>query len=204
MAAPRRLDFVTIHRPCPASWEAMEPVPGGRHCTLCERRVHDLSALTRSEAEALLGDRSGGLCVRIVRDADGRVVTRRAGESRPPAGALARLGRRLLGAVSLLAAACGAGERTPAAAAKPGEPAAAVAPPAASADSLSEQERQLLASLGYVEDAEAVRVEETLPGGPTEEQRRLRVQLGGTPYVPEDAETPLEPRAPSERCPKDR
>lgn len=58
----------------------MRPVdPAGRvrACDQCQLQVHDLSALSRAEAEALLAAASGGrLCVRFYRRADGRVQTR--------------------------------------------------------------------------------------------------------------------------------
>jgi len=207
--ADRTLDSLTIAKPCAASWDAMEPSPGGRHCALCERPVHDLSVRTRAEAEALLRASPGRLCVRIARDADGRIVTRSAGERRASGGALARLGRRLLGAASLLAAACGTGEQSPGPGSTPGEPVATLAPPASRAtEPPSEQERrnlERLAELGYVADTEEPGAEAT-PQGPTEEQRRLFAQLGALGYVETEAEPSpgSEARAPSVRCPEDR
>jgi len=169
----------------------MEPAAGGRHCALCQRSVHDLSALTRAEAEALLAQSGGGLCVRVVRDPEGRIVTRSAGESRSPGGAPGSFGRRLFGAVSLLAAACGAGEPDREAAAHPGGALASVAPPATTqGDALSAAEneriRQQLSQLGYVADEVEGSVE-AIPAPLAEQQGRLFEQLGGTGYVVDDA-----------------
>src|SRR5437868_3988059 len=46
-----------------------------RFCSACEKNVHNLSALTRREAEGLLRASSGNLCARFIADADGGVLT---------------------------------------------------------------------------------------------------------------------------------
>lgn len=60
---PRRslvvLDSVQIAQPCSADWAAMHAVEGFayrrvRHCDSCNLRVYNLSAMPRTEAEALL------------------------------------------------------------------------------------------------------------------------------------------------------
>ncbi|MEQ1635027.1 MAG: hypothetical protein ABL997_21790, partial [Planctomycetota bacterium] len=48
-----------------------------RFCAQCRLHVHDLSAMTRDEVDALLRSPGPGrLCVRLFRRADGRVLTR--------------------------------------------------------------------------------------------------------------------------------
>ena len=83
-AAKRRslsvLDSVQIAQPCPAEWEAMHAVEGFafrrvRHCQQCDLRVYNLSAMARTEAEALLRESEGRLCVRLYRRHDGTVLT---------------------------------------------------------------------------------------------------------------------------------
>lgn len=46
-----------------------------RHCSQCSRNVYDLSALTRRQAEDLVFEEEGRLCVRFYRRADGTVLT---------------------------------------------------------------------------------------------------------------------------------
>jgi hypothetical protein len=46
-----------------------------RFCVHCKKDVYDLSALQRDEAEALLAERSGGMCARLYRRTDGTVLT---------------------------------------------------------------------------------------------------------------------------------
>jgi hypothetical protein len=69
-----RLEAFDVPKPCAVAWESMRGTAAVRECARCERQIHDLSALTRAEAEQLL---SGGerICVRLVRTANGRIVT---------------------------------------------------------------------------------------------------------------------------------
>ena len=46
-----------------------------RTCATCARQVHDLSAMTTAEAEALIFRDTGRICVRYVRGADGAILT---------------------------------------------------------------------------------------------------------------------------------
>ena len=46
-----------------------------RDCSQCRLRVYNLSAMTRPEAESLLEEKEGKLCVRFFRRADGTVIT---------------------------------------------------------------------------------------------------------------------------------
>lgn len=80
------LDVLNINEPCPADWSAMSSEGEARRfCDQCELHVHDLSAMPRVEAEALLeskasesngpGEAPARLCVRYLKDADGRILT---------------------------------------------------------------------------------------------------------------------------------
>ena len=72
----RLLEQVRIDEPCPLATTDLPRAPGGWHCPQCDKRVHDIGALTRDQAEDLLRTQAGaGLCVRITKDARG-VVTR--------------------------------------------------------------------------------------------------------------------------------
>jgi hypothetical protein len=76
MTRPRiPLEIVRIDSPCPASWEAMAGDDRRRFCEGCLKYVHDLSAMPREEAERLICESSGTLCVRMSRQTDGTVLT---------------------------------------------------------------------------------------------------------------------------------
>lgn len=71
-----KLDRVDVPQPCSKSWESMIGTARERACDACNRTVHDFSAMTTSEAERLLRERSGDrLCIRFARGADGHVIT---------------------------------------------------------------------------------------------------------------------------------
>lgn len=59
-----KIQELTIPKPCHESWDAMHGGAKERFCDSCQHEVHDLSAMTRREAEALLASDSGSLCVR--------------------------------------------------------------------------------------------------------------------------------------------
>jgi hypothetical protein len=82
------LDDVRIASPCPANWEDMAGDDRSRHCSACDRTVYDLSAMTASEAVALIREKEGRLCARLFRRSDGRVLT-----ADCPVGLRARLGQ---------------------------------------------------------------------------------------------------------------
>ncbi len=69
------LDGLTIASPCTVSWDAMKGDERARDCSQCRLRVYNLSAMTRPEAENLLAQKDGKLCVRFYRRADGTVIT---------------------------------------------------------------------------------------------------------------------------------
>jgi hypothetical protein len=46
-----------------------------RTCAICARQVHDLSAMSTAEAEALISRDTQRICVRYVRDPDGAILT---------------------------------------------------------------------------------------------------------------------------------
>jgi hypothetical protein len=77
-----------------------------RHCAQCHLNVYDLSAMTRAEAEALIEEAEGSLCVRLYRRADGTVLTADCPVGVAAARRFARRATASLGA--LVAAALGA------------------------------------------------------------------------------------------------
>ena len=73
--APMTLDVISVKMPCPASWDAMAGDERSRFCEHCGLHVHNLSQMTLDEAQRLVCERAGRLCVRFERDAAGRVLT---------------------------------------------------------------------------------------------------------------------------------
>jgi len=69
------LEQVRVASPCNASWAAMSGDDKSRYCGKCEKNVYNLSAMTREEAELLMLDKEGDLCIRLYRRADGTVIT---------------------------------------------------------------------------------------------------------------------------------
>jgi hypothetical protein len=69
------LDGVRIAAPCRADWEKMAGDERMRYCGQCSLHVYNLSGMTKREAEALVANTEGRLCVRFYRRADGTVLT---------------------------------------------------------------------------------------------------------------------------------
>lgn len=70
------LDNVHVASPCLADWERMSGDSRIRHCCECNLSVYNLSEMTRQEAEDLIRNHEGRLCVRFYRRADGTILTR--------------------------------------------------------------------------------------------------------------------------------
>ena len=94
------LDNIRIAAPCSADWAKMAGDDRVRHCGDCKKNVFNLSDLTRSEAEALIVEKQGKLCVRYYQRADGTILTKDC-----PVGVARRRKRKLIaaGAVAMLA-----------------------------------------------------------------------------------------------------
>ena len=69
------LDHVTVAAPCSADWDAMIGDERARFCGQCRLNVYNLSGMTKREAEALIVNAEGRLCVRFYRRADGTILT---------------------------------------------------------------------------------------------------------------------------------
>jgi hypothetical protein len=85
-----------------------------RHCAQCNLKVHNLSAMTGEEAEALLRSKGDGrLCIGFYRRADGTVLTQDCPVGLAKARArVRRLVGRMAAAVGLVSAAAAAGVQT--------------------------------------------------------------------------------------------
>jgi len=68
------LEQIQIASPCNADWSQMTGDERTRHCGECQKNVYNLSGMTREEAEALLIERNGDLCVRYYRRHDGTIL----------------------------------------------------------------------------------------------------------------------------------
>jgi hypothetical protein len=69
------LDDVRVAAPCPADWDRMVGDERARFCDRCSLHVYNLSGMTRREAEALVTNAEGRLCVRYYSRPDGTVLT---------------------------------------------------------------------------------------------------------------------------------
>lgn len=70
------LDRVKVASPCKADWAQMIGTERVRFCGQCNLNVYNLSSMTKMQAESLIADTEGRLCVRFYRRADGSILTR--------------------------------------------------------------------------------------------------------------------------------
>lgn len=70
------LSNVKIASPCSQDWNEMIGTERTRYCGECKLNVYNLSGMSRREAENLLMNSEGRLCVRFYRRADGSVLTK--------------------------------------------------------------------------------------------------------------------------------
>jgi hypothetical protein len=69
------LERTVIASPCSASWDDMVGDDRVRFCGSCEKNVYNIAAMVAAEAERLLVEHEGNVCVRLYRRADGTVLT---------------------------------------------------------------------------------------------------------------------------------
>lgn len=70
------LSRVRIASPCPMAWSDMEGDERKRFCQQCQLNVYNLSDMTQQDAESLLVESEGRLCVTYYQRADGTILTR--------------------------------------------------------------------------------------------------------------------------------
>src|SRR5262245_18535458 len=68
------LDNLRVASPCTADWDQMTGDDRSRHCADCKKDVFNISGMTRDEAEELLIERAGNLCVRYYERHDGTIL----------------------------------------------------------------------------------------------------------------------------------
>ncbi|MGH9870919.1 MAG: ankyrin repeat domain-containing protein [Pyrinomonadaceae bacterium] len=89
MSSKNFLNNLTVPSPCPADWNSMRGNDQVRFCEHCSLDVHNLSVMTRSQAERLVARSNGRLCIRYLRDPAGQPLTM------PVAQKLHRISRRV-------------------------------------------------------------------------------------------------------------
>lgn len=70
------LNNIKIASPCSANWNQMIGGERSRFCGDCKLNVYNLSGMSQREAESLILQSEGRLCVRFYRRADGSVLTK--------------------------------------------------------------------------------------------------------------------------------
>src|SRR5882672_8167609 len=70
-----KLDLIQTPSPCSVGWDSMTGNDRERFCKQCNHTVHNLSAMTRKQAEAFFANANGRVCARYSRRADGSVIT---------------------------------------------------------------------------------------------------------------------------------
>lgn len=69
------LDNIRVASPCSVDWNEMIGDNRRRFCGDCKLNVYNLSGMTRGEAEDLIMNAEGRLCVKFYKRADGSIIT---------------------------------------------------------------------------------------------------------------------------------
>jgi hypothetical protein len=70
------LNNIKVASPCPANWDEMYGDNKKRYCGECKLNVYNLSGMSKDEAENLIMNSEGRLCVRFFRRQDGTILTK--------------------------------------------------------------------------------------------------------------------------------
>ncbi|HUS32942.1 MAG TPA: hypothetical protein VMZ53_30780 [Kofleriaceae bacterium] len=68
------LPNIFVASPCPADWSKMTGDERVRMCGQCNKHVFNLSQMNRSDAEELIVEKNGNLCVRYYQRKDGTIL----------------------------------------------------------------------------------------------------------------------------------
>jgi hypothetical protein len=68
------LDNIRVATPCSADWNKMTGDDRVRACADCTKNVYNLSDMTRDEAQALIVEKEGKLCIRYFQRSDGTIL----------------------------------------------------------------------------------------------------------------------------------
>ena len=77
-----------ISKPCEESWAEMQGSHRERHCSRCDKQVHNLPAMSSREIEKLVLASNGQMCARLMHRPDGSLVML---QSQPRVAAAARI-----------------------------------------------------------------------------------------------------------------
>lgn len=69
------LENIKVASPCSADWNEMIGDNRKRFCGECKLNVYNLSGMTKPEAEELISNAEGRLCVRFYKREDGTILT---------------------------------------------------------------------------------------------------------------------------------
>jgi hypothetical protein len=69
------LKNIRVASPCSSNWDEMYGNERKRFCGDCKLNVYNLSGMSRTEAENLIRNSEGRLCVRFYRRTDGSIIT---------------------------------------------------------------------------------------------------------------------------------
>lgn len=75
MAKKFLIDSIEVPAPCPKSWDAMIGENKARFCASCEKDVHNISEMTHGEVKKLLFQSKESVCIRLEKDANGKIKT---------------------------------------------------------------------------------------------------------------------------------
>ncbi|HEY5401701.1 MAG TPA: hypothetical protein VIK24_02485 [Pyrinomonadaceae bacterium] len=70
------LDDVRVAAPCSVDWDSMYGNERIRFCDQCKLNVYNLSEMTRTEAERLVSQAEGRVCIRYYQRRDGSILTK--------------------------------------------------------------------------------------------------------------------------------
>lgn len=69
------LENIRVANPCHADWDKMEGDDRVRFCGSCEKSVYNLSSMSKADAERLIAQKAGKLCVQYYQRPDGTIIT---------------------------------------------------------------------------------------------------------------------------------
>ncbi len=113
MDSYQSLNRLSVASSCGAFWEGMEGNFRERHCSRCEKQVHDFRRLTADEIEARLRTHPGGLCARLTHSPAGELLFRQPAPPQEMTTAPRELRRAQPAAAWLLSALLGAASASP-------------------------------------------------------------------------------------------
>ncbi len=69
------LEIVEIPDPCSVPWDSMKGSDSIRFCNQCQKNVYNISSMSEAAAKSILIANEGGVCISMLKRADGTVIT---------------------------------------------------------------------------------------------------------------------------------